>query len=867
MRKPEEKNLVIKQNEEYQLHIVEINDRLNKDFFYDTYKKAFHEVDKIIKENKSSKKLLESANNIIAFCGDRGQGKSSAMLSFSKLLKEIEQSKTYFDESIKDLYGKHFFVLQRIDPTELEKNHSILSVILAKIFFEFKKVLENRELLDTALRNAIIRNFKRCFQDVGVIKNEHRNEPIEYEFEDDIEKLSQLSDAANIKKDFSDLVRAFLMLRFEDKENSYLIIQIDDADLNIQNAYEIVEDIRKYFMMPNVIVLMAMNIKLLTRGIEQSFNQKFSSFDQGDERLNKDVNKMAAQYIYKLLPGSRRINLPTFNPLDKEPSNRETIVTYQVIRPDGRGFVSLDYYDKNNNRIGELQEFVLRLIFEKTGLVFVKRDDKIHEIIPKNTRALVNLLSVLYEMPNIKEQELIQTENINDLLISKIYTEAVQQDYIEQRINNLRQFENYFIETWVKENLECRDFLWIEEWLDLSFDERNRFLQTVVFREFAVEEEDSSNKKGKNTKEPVNFYEVLYLLTQQEDKRIRNVSFAFRTLYDIMLNILLCKYLKGREFSSNSDGSNDAVDAVLQMFTSFFQKSISNNTIITDQYNRSIKIPVEYRINQNELSGLLSTQPTEPDECYLTRNALVAGLLFNEPKSILKTEYSLYTNVSFFIVRLFALDDKIWAFDSRTSASVKSNVKDCYKNDKRLRVEQISSFIILSNLEVLFELLLSYRKKSNGITPFECYKRILQLYKAIIGKMDYYPIEDYSYNWFSEQLNKAKNMVEKAFSLRLSERDINARLQNTINMLTEIPVKVEATELINRIEQLKSVLVFVTESYPIDLEYEIEELNKPLKNYRNKKNPWSEKTQTTYRQRVNNLIKNAIQKIRKYINE
>ena len=83
------KTLSIIAGKEYQLRVVNLNkDEICQDFFYDTFIKSFAEVSKIVSENSNN--IKETSNNIIAFCGERGQGKSSAMLSFSKILKNID---------------------------------------------------------------------------------------------------------------------------------------------------------------------------------------------------------------------------------------------------------------------------------------------------------------------------------------------------------------------------------------------------------------------------------------------------------------------------------------------------------------------------------------------------------------------------------------------------------------------------------------------------------------------------------------------------------------------------------------------------------------------------------------------------------
>ena len=61
------------------------------DIFLDQYKQAAEMLNTIVNESKESAEnhfLNEYENNIIAFCGERGEGKSSAMLTFINSLYE-----------------------------------------------------------------------------------------------------------------------------------------------------------------------------------------------------------------------------------------------------------------------------------------------------------------------------------------------------------------------------------------------------------------------------------------------------------------------------------------------------------------------------------------------------------------------------------------------------------------------------------------------------------------------------------------------------------------------------------------------------------------------------------------------------------
>lgn len=94
--------------------------------------------------------LYDYPNNIIVFSGERGAGKSSAMLTFVSSLKD-KDGQLFQDEFLSPMVGCElpkvdpkvvghmlrscrFVDVPPIDPTTLENNGQILTVILARMF-------------------------------------------------------------------------------------------------------------------------------------------------------------------------------------------------------------------------------------------------------------------------------------------------------------------------------------------------------------------------------------------------------------------------------------------------------------------------------------------------------------------------------------------------------------------------------------------------------------------------------------------------------------------------------------------------------------------------------------------------------------
>ena len=95
--------LTIKLGQEYKIRVEEISE-FESSFFNGVYEKAKQNVLAIIENkvidntNKSEYENDDEYNNIIAFVSERGTGKSSSMVSFSKALTEMITGRNYLQK-------------------------------------------------------------------------------------------------------------------------------------------------------------------------------------------------------------------------------------------------------------------------------------------------------------------------------------------------------------------------------------------------------------------------------------------------------------------------------------------------------------------------------------------------------------------------------------------------------------------------------------------------------------------------------------------------------------------------------------------------------------------------------------------------
>lgn len=79
---------------------------------------------------------------------------------------------------------------------------------------------------------------------------------------DDLEQLKDLSASLDLKEALRKLVQVYLKCVFGN-EHGRLVLCIDDIDLDMKDGYRLVEHIRRYLNMPELIILMSIKLEQL----------------------------------------------------------------------------------------------------------------------------------------------------------------------------------------------------------------------------------------------------------------------------------------------------------------------------------------------------------------------------------------------------------------------------------------------------------------------------------------------------------------------------------------------------------------------------------------------------------------------------
>lgn len=408
------RELVIKRGEEFK---ISVKDRIEKtDLFYDQYISAAKMLNDIVSYSDKDKPEWEHSefeNNIIAFCGERGEGKSSAMMSFTKAVYEHDNysDALIFDglDCIKSAYFAEPIV---IDPSMLDDVHNVLDIILATLYKKFQDQYKgNNQSIDGYKREELLDRFQKVYQCVSLINNQTKMLDDEYDYEGNIGKLSKLGKSTGLKKELQELIKAYIEImpnaKKKDKELGCLLVAIDDLDLCNSYAYKIAEQIRKYLVIPNVVIIMALKVEQLQLCVRENNHKDYERMlrvPQEIPEICEEITNMSERYVAKLIPKIRRIYLPNVHIMQN---------------------VKLIYKEKDEKKktntepesVASVDKILLDLVYQKTGMKFLPDKSGKNYFLPDNLRDTVNIVALLMDMKepkgeNQEEKNLVYYENV-----------------------------------------------------------------------------------------------------------------------------------------------------------------------------------------------------------------------------------------------------------------------------------------------------------------------------------------------------------------------------------------------------------------------------------------------------------------------
>lgn len=356
--------------------IVKENAGFDDSIFRDQYVQALRLTNAFVRDKESE------TLKCVAFCGDRGEGKTSCMTTTQGIIEQVKEKSdaySYVDKiGCKDLANTKCSVVEVTDPSFFDDSHNILQITIGKLYNSYRRKQEECKV-DYGKKNKLLETFSRVNASLLTLQKD------DIDSMNDLHRLAVLATGITLRDQIAELVKEYLNFMGAD----ILIVPIDDIDLNIAYAYRMCEQIRKYLCVPQCVVFLSLKIEQLQYVVENAFAATIKNPNIGKASDSNGFNfdeiaEMAKKYINKLVPVNSRVEMPKAYSLAE--------VKLELPTSNG-GIMTMESMKKG----------VLELIYNRTRYLFYNPADSISPIVPNNLRDLFNLIALLAAMEEIPD--------------------------------------------------------------------------------------------------------------------------------------------------------------------------------------------------------------------------------------------------------------------------------------------------------------------------------------------------------------------------------------------------------------------------------------------------------------------------------
>lgn len=471
--------------------VVEKQD-YGESIFSEQYTLALRQIEKILSQPK------EKIPSIVAFCGDRGEGKSSCMETVRHIIGHTteEQVAGYLANQYPTISTTKFHILETIDPAFFDKNHNVLELVLGQMFTKFKERIDSYNPVEKKQNRESSIRLQECFHKAKWCLTQ-MEKGIQAGY-DPIEELDALAAGMSLREEMDRLIDEYLKFFSEEganAEHNFLVISIDDLDLNVGEAYVMAEQIRKYLVSKQCLLLVSLKVEQLIEVIANYLN------NQAAPNKSLDAPAMAAKYVTKLIPTENRINMPKI---------------YDLCDMQLKVYNSKD--DQQPKDYNSVKEAVVQLIYMKARFLFYNSKGSVSPIVPNNLRSLRHLLGMLLNMKDFNGNE--------------------------ASIANKHAFKSYFYQTWTRQLSE--DNQRKAQLLTIGSDvsDTNKLVVSILSEYIRTDKSDADslvaqivnpNNYSYNISVGDVFYLINFLERSNVDEELKRLLFFIKSYYSIRL--------------------------------------------------------------------------------------------------------------------------------------------------------------------------------------------------------------------------------------------------------------------------------------------------------------------------------------------
>lgn len=404
-------------------HAEEHIERLEefKDSIFNTvYEDLYNVINRIVREKDRKR------GDIITLTGNRGSGKSTVMDSFVKSLNEYDNP---YLSGVKRDDGIGFSVLESLDASLLESEEDVFDIILARMLKNIESTFirtNNNQGRISEEKAEILEQFDHIFGSHQIIKEQKKQEALKgYS---PLSALKHFADSQGLAEQFHLLVKKYLHLMLQDSleykktcGQTYLVIPIDDLDMNVEHGFHSLEQIYRYLAVKNVIVVLTIKYEQMEYLLEKDAHKLFPKINREFEPDKLVyIENFSREYLEKMLPVQRRVYMPDMN--------RWAI-------SQNESWLIKDGEEEKN-----IKTSILFKICKNTGMYFDICGTKKHFLEPESLRELngyYEFLRLKMLSPNEEEKKQIMLGNCNHFIYdvcNRLIFGKLLKDYREEML-------------------------------------------------------------------------------------------------------------------------------------------------------------------------------------------------------------------------------------------------------------------------------------------------------------------------------------------------------------------------------------------------------------------------------------------------
>ncbi len=426
--------------------VIEKSDQFETSAFSAVYRKTKLLLKEIITGQGKAENLQGDINNIISFEGRRGTGKTSVMLSVHKALENYVES-PFLDLANTD-GNVSFVTLNYIDASLLENEESIIELILANMFSKLLEYDRNGGLQNQNEYGSkeVYRLFEKVYSSFMALNSQTGA----YREVSPLRVLNELSSSQLLGESIKELVDQYLTYMDKGRgdrrrKNRFLVISVDDIDMNLnmgkgrsESVYEVLENLHRYFMIPNVILMLTYDYSDLCIGCEKHFYQIYPKKWEPETEVNRQyVRSITVEYLKKVVPIYSRVYMPSLRKKDYSGDNITKIrMNSKAIQENLSPFKSILCRNGKNESIDlNIKKFSFLMKASVSDLYYDALGGKRHFAEPGSLREMVQsyrffryLLNLLESDPNKENGESVIFKELLDDLYFRFATEKLNRN-------------------------------------------------------------------------------------------------------------------------------------------------------------------------------------------------------------------------------------------------------------------------------------------------------------------------------------------------------------------------------------------------------------------------------------------------------